>query len=161
MSGVLPKPKIPLIRYLVLSLLLSVLFSCGKDDVFTSDVFIRKQWRLNLTTANVVPAISGRNDHAVGMVYLMSNNELHYQIYFDKPLENGDQPQGAKIFSGAAGQSGTQIADLNVPAFDANREAKGKLLVDDALFQRLQSEKIYFQIYSVQQQVGLVRDQLN
>lgn len=161
MKRILLQLKVPLVYGLFFASLVFLLSSCGKDDVFTSDVFIRKQWKLNLSPANVVPSLTNRTDHAVAMVYLMSNKELHYDIYFDKALENGDNPSTVKLFLGAAGQTGALFLDLNAPAFNTQRETKGKITLDDTNFQKIQTEKIYFQISSTQQQVGLVRDQLN
>ncbi len=160
MKQILLQLKVPLRYYLFLASLLLFLSSC-KKEVFTSDVFIRKQWKLDLSTSKVVPSLSSRNDHAVAMVFLMSNKELHYDIYFDKQLENSDSPGSVKLYLGAAGQNGTLFLDLNAPAFNTQREAKGIVALDDVNFQKIQTEKIYFQISSTQQQVGLVRDQLN
>ncbi|MES2418992.1 MAG: CHRD domain-containing protein [Bacteroidota bacterium] len=161
MKKILLQLKVPLWLGLFF-LMASFLFpSCKKDNVFTSDVFIKKQWKLDLSVSKVVPALSGRADHAVAMVYLMSNKELHYDVYFDKPLENGDNPGAIKLYLGASGQSGTLFIELNAPAFNTQRESKGKLLLDEANFLKIQTEEIYCQISSQQQQAGLVRDQLN
>ncbi len=161
MKTILLQLKVPLGACLFFALTLLVLPACNKDDVYTSDIFIKKQWKLNLSVANVTPSIANRDDHAVAMVYLMSNKELHYDIYFDKPLENGDSPSAVKLYLGASGQAGALFLDLNAPAFNAQRETKGKLLLDEANFLKIQTEKIYCQVSSTQQQTGLVRDQLN
>ncbi len=161
MKTILLQLKVPLGACLFFALALMVFPACNKDDVYTSDIFIKKQWKLNLSVANVIPSIANRDDHALAMVYLMSNKELHYNIYFDKPLENGDSPSAVKLYLGASGQTGALFLDLNAPAFNAQRETKGKLLLDEANFMKIQSEKIYCQVSSTQQQAGLVRDQLN
>ncbi|WP_343521635.1 CHRD domain-containing protein [Pedobacter sp.] len=141
---------------------LAMLFFSGcKKDTYTSDVFVKKQWKVDLSASKVLPAISGRTDHAVAMVYLMDNMEVHYDIYFDKALENNDTPGNAKIYLGPETTSGAVFIDLKTPAFNAERETKGSVTVDAATATKLQSEKIYLQISSVQQPNGLVRGQLN
>jgi hypothetical protein len=141
--------------------LIPLFFLSCKKDVYTSDVFIKKQWKVDLSPANMVPALTSRTDHAVAMFFLMSNKELHYDIYFDKVLNNGDTPGVGHLYLGAIGQAGTVFIDLKTTAFDAMRETKGKIAIDDATSTKLQTEKIYLQISSTQQQLGLVRGQLN
>ncbi|WP_229685096.1 CHRD domain-containing protein [Pedobacter zeae] len=152
---------ITLKRYCLMPALAMLFFSGCKKDTYTSDVFVKKQWKVDLSASKVLPAISGRTDHAVAMVYLMDNMEVHYDIYFDKALENNDTPGNAKIYLGAETTSGAVFIDLKTPAFNAERETKGSVPVDAATATKLQSEKIYLQISSVQQPNGLVRGQLN
>lgn len=148
-------------RHCLMPALALLFFSACKKDTYTSEVFIKKQWKVDLSASKVLPAISGRTDHAVAMVYLMDNMEVHYDIYFDKALENSDTPGSAKIYLGTETTSGTVFIDLKTPAFNANRETSGSVGVDAATATKLQSEKIYLQISSAQQPNGLVRGQLN
>ncbi|SFG91979.1 CHRD domain-containing protein [Pedobacter insulae] len=161
MKKILLQLKVPLGACLFLAMSLLFLPSCKKDDVYRSDIFIKKQWKLNLSSTNVIPALANKDDHAVAMVYLMSNKELHYDIYFDRPLENGDSPTTVKLYFGESGQTGELFLDLNAPSFNAQRETKGKVLLDEPNFLKIQTAKIYCQVSSTQQQSGLVRDQLN
>ena len=148
-------------RHCLMPALALLFFSACKKDTYTSEIFIKKQWKVDLSASKVLPAISGRTDHAVAMVYLMDNMEVHYDIYFDKALENNDTPGSAKIYLGTETTSGTVFIDLKTPAFNTNREASGSVGVDAAMATKLQSEKIYLQISSTQQPNGLVRGQLN
>lgn len=148
-------------RHCLMPALALLFFSACKKDTYTSEVFIKKQWKVDLSASKVLPAISGRTDHAVAMVYLMDNMEVHYDIYFDKALENSDTPGSAKIYLGTETTSGAVFIDLKTPAFNANRETSGSVGVDAATATKLQSEKIYLQISSAQQPNGLVRGQLN
>ena len=148
-------------RHCLMPALALLFFSACKKDTYTSEVFIKKQWKVDLSASKVLPAISGRTDHAVAMVYLMDNMEVHYDIYFDKALENSDTPGSAKIYLGTETTLGTVFIDLKTPAFNANRETSGLVGVDAATATKLQSEKIYLQISSAQQPNGLVRGQLN
>lgn len=134
--------------------------SCKKKNI-ESDIFIKKQWKVELSATQVLPAINGRTDHAVAMVYLMDNQELHYDIYFDKTIENNDTPTGGKLFLGDSGVQGTVFIDLKTPAFDSHGETKGAVTLDAAAASKLQTEKVYLQLSSTQQPSGIVRGQLN
>jgi len=148
-------------RHCLMPALALLFFSACKKDTYTSEIFIKKQWKVELSASKVLPAISGRTDHAVAMVYLMDNMEVHYDIYFDKAPENNDTPGSAKIYLGTETTSGAVFIDLKTPPFNANRETSGSVGVDAATATKLQSEKIYLQISSAQQPNGLVRGQLN
>lgn len=145
--------------------LFALLCSC-KKELYTSDVFIAKQWKVELSAAYTVPAVAGRTDHAVALIFLMSNNELHYDIYFDKPFDNGDSPTNAKLFVGAAAENGTLLVDLKNGSFDGNREVKGFVPADAALVEKLRAVgaavlPIYLQVNSTQQPDGMVRGQID
>lgn len=140
--------------------LLIFITSCKKKFI-ESDIFVKKQWKVELSASKVLPAISGRTDHAVAMVYLMDNRELHFDIYFDKAVENNDTPGEAKLFLGPDGATGSLFIDLKSPAFNTQRETKGSVTIDAATASKLQTEKVYLQISSAQQPAGLVRGQLN
>lgn len=135
-------------------------FMSCKKDVFKSDIFIKKEWKADLTTSNVIPAVSGRTDHAVAVIYLMDNNQLSYNIYFDKPFENGDNATSAKLYTGSATENGTVLLDLKNSVFNAQREVSGILTLDEVVMQKLQSESVYVQVGSTQKVNGLVRGQL-
>ncbi|WP_316831757.1 CHRD domain-containing protein [Pedobacter aquatilis] len=135
-------------------------FSCKKEEP-TSDIYTLRQWKsVELTPASIVPAISGRTDHAVAVFYLMTDNKLHYYIYFDKPLNNSDTPGQAVIYTGVAGTAGTVLINLNNSAFDANREVKGAVDLSASIISELNTKTVYLQISSAQQASGLVRGQL-
>lgn len=154
--------KVVLKKYCIgFAMFLFFLSSCKKDTNAVSEVFIKKQWKVDLSASSVVPAITGRTDHAVAMLFLMDNKELHYDIYFDKALENNDVPGNGKLFLGVAGANGSLFIDLVTPAFDSKRETKGKIMVSDEIYTKIQTEKIYLQVSSTQQQNGLVRGQVN
>jgi hypothetical protein len=136
-------------------------FSACKKEVYTSDIYIRKQWKADLSTTNIIPAISGRTDHAVATVYLMDNNELHYYIYFDKPLSSGDSPTTAVINIGAAGANGTPLIKLDVSSFNDKRENDGAVTLSaDAASSLVSQTALYLQVSSAQQPSGLVRGQM-
>ncbi len=143
---------------LVVVIMLS-LISC-KKDVFKSDIFIKKEWKIDLTTTNVIPAISGGTDHAVAILYLMDNKQLSYNVYFDKPFENGDNAISAKLYTGSPTENGTLLLDLKNGSFNAQREINGILNLDDVIIQKLQNESVYMQVTSSQKTDGLVRGQL-
>lgn len=135
-------------------------FSC-KKKVFQSDVFIKKQWKVDLSTANEIPAISGRTDHAVAMLYLMDNDELSYDIYFDKVLENSDKPTAAKLYlTTAVTSKGTVLIDLQNGPFNEQREVKGSVKVSADQMSSLLSGLVFLDIASQQQTNGLVRGQI-
>lgn len=140
--------------------LLIFITSCKKKFI-ESDIFIKKQWKVELLASKVLPSITGRSDHAVAMIYLMDNQELHYDIYFDKAIENNDTPGPGKLYLGADGVVGNLFIDLKTPAFNAQGETKGKVSVDAATVNKLLTEKMYLQISSTQQPAGIVRGQLN
>lgn len=136
------------------------LFSC-KKDTYTSEVFIRKQWKVELNTTNNIPAVAGRTDAAVCMLFLMDNNQLFYDIYFINPLNNGDAPTSAKLFLGNAVENGSLLIDLQNPAFNTEREVKGNVTLNAATIASLLSGPVYLQVNSNQQTAGLVRGQID
>lgn len=87
----------------------------------------------------------------------MTDNKLYYYLYFDTPLNNGDVPQKATIYSGANGTNGTVLIDLGNTAFDTNREVKGSIELSQQAISDLNSKATYLQISSSQQPGGLVR----
>jgi hypothetical protein len=140
---------------------LALLFftSCKKKEV-ESDIYTIRQWKSDLSVNNVVPAITGRTDHAVAVCYLMTDNKLYYYLYFDAPLNNGDTPTKAVIYSGAAGASGSVLIDLNNGAYNSSREVKGAVELSAQTIADLNSKTLYLQIASSQQAAGLVRGTL-
>lgn len=148
-------------RHCLMLALALLFFSACKKEVYTSDIYIRKQWKADLSTTNIIPAISGRTDHAVATVYLMDNNELHYYIYFDKPLSSGDSPTTAVINIGAAGANGTPLIKLDVSSFNDKRENDGAVTLSaDAASSLVSQTALYLQVSSAQQPSGLVRGQM-
>lgn len=160
MKQILLQLKVPL-RVCLIFVTALFLFPACKKDTYTSDVFVKKQWKVDLSASSVIPTVVGRTDHAVAMLFLMDNKELHYDIYFDKALENNDAPTNGKLYLGTLGTNGNLFIDLAIPAFNNQREVKGKITVSDEIYTKIQSEKIYLQISSTQQPNGLVRGQLN
>lgn len=146
---------------LFFAIVLFLFSSCKKDNDYISEVFIKKEWKVDLSTTKVVPQVSGRTDHAVAVLYLMDNNELHYYIYFDQALQAGDSPTTAKLSLGSATQNGTVLIDLQNPAFNTARESKGKITLNEATITSLLSQSLYLQVASTQQSAGLVRGQVN
>ncbi|RDC58192.1 CHRD domain-containing protein [Pedobacter chinensis] len=143
-----------------LLVLLVFLVSC-KKELKTSDVYIKKQWRADLSVSAIVPQITGRTDHAVASIYLMDNNELHYYIYFDKPLNNGDTPGKGSINIGAAGTNGTLLINLETSAFNEKLENNGKISLNTETANALLNQSnLYLNVTSSQQPAGLVRGQL-
>ena len=141
--------------------IIALVSSCKKKNI-ESDIFIKKQWKADLSTGNVIPAISGRTDHAVATIYLMDNNELHYYIYFDKALNNGDSPTTAAINIGAAGVNGNSPIKLDASSFNDKRESDGKITLSaDAAASLIAQTALYLQVSSSQQPNGLVRGQIN
>jgi len=143
------------------SICLATLVSSCKKKTIESDIYIKKQWKADLGTANVVPAITGRTDHAVATIYLMDNNELHYYIYFDKPLNTGDSPTISVINIGATGINGTSFIKLDASSFNEKRENDGKVTLSaDVVASLLSQTSLYLQVSSSQQPNGLVRGQM-
>ncbi|TKC09384.1 CHRD domain-containing protein [Pedobacter frigoris] len=147
------------IKNILVVVIMLTLISC-KKDVFKSDIFIKKEWKIDLNTSNIIPAISSRTDHAVAILYLMDNKQLSYNIYFDKPFENGDNATSAKLYTGSSTENGAVLLDLKNGSFNAQREISGILNLDDVTIQKLQSESVYMQVSSSQKTDGLVRGQL-
>jgi hypothetical protein len=148
-------------RYFLMPALALLFFTSCKKDVYTSEIYVRKQWKADLSTTNIIPAISGRTDHAVATVYLMDNNELHYYIYFDKPLNSGDSPTTAVINIGTAGVNGAPLIKLDASSFNEKRENDGKVTLSaDAATSLVSQTAIYLQVSSSQQPNGLVRGQM-
>ncbi|MGN7989268.1 CHRD domain-containing protein [Pedobacter sp. 22226] len=148
-------------RHCLMPALALLFFSSCKKEVYTSDIYIRKQWKADLSASNIIPAITGRTDHAVATVYLMDNNELHYYIYFDKPLNNGDSPAGAVINLGAAGANGTALIKLDASSFNDKRENDGAVTLSaEAAASLVSQTTLYLQVSSSQQPNGLVRGQM-
>ncbi|MDN5287161.1 MAG: hypothetical protein JWR38_3435 [Mucilaginibacter sp.] len=140
--------------------LLILALSCKKKSI-ESDIFIKKQWKVDLSASNITPVLSGRSDHAVAVLYLMDNNELDYYVYFDQVLQNGDIPTSIKVNLGPSGTNGSLLIDLQNPVFDANRESKGKLNLNTSTIDSLLSQPTYLLVLSSQQGNGLVRGQIN
>lgn len=141
-------------------IVLGFVLSC-KKDIATSDVYIKKQWKADLSVSNVIPAISGRTDHAVATIYLMDNNELHYYVYFDTPLNNNDVPGKAAIYIGAAGANGNLFINLDDSAFNGKRELDGKVILSrESINTLLAQTDLYLNVTSNQQSAGLVRGQI-
>lgn len=134
--------------------------SCKKKNV-ESDVFVKKQWKVSLSTANVVPAVTGRTDHAVAVLFLMDNGTLYYDVYFDSPVQNNDTPTHVVIYNGAAGTNGSVLLDLHSASFNAQGESKGSLIPDNTTAQALLTQSAYLAIASPQYPNGLVRGQVN
>lgn len=148
-------------RHCLMPALVLLFFTSCKKDVYTSEIYIKKQWKADLSTTNIIPAISGRTDHAVATVYLMDNNELHYYIYFDKPLSSGDSPTTAVINIGAAGANGTPLIKLDASSFNDKRENDGKVIISaEAAASLVAQAALYLQVSSAQQPSGLVRGQM-
>jgi hypothetical protein len=147
------------LNYISYVIVLFSFISC-KKDIKTSEVYIRKQWRVDLSPSNMVPALSTRTDHAVAFIYLMDNNELSYYVYFDKALSSGDSPTGSAIFIGAAGSVGNLFVNLD-GSFNEKRESDNKInLSAEMANSMVASPNLYLQVASVQLPSGLVRGQL-
>lgn len=144
-------------KLLFLSFLMLASFSSCKKEMKTSDIYTIRQWKVNLTPNEVVPAVSGRTDHAVAVFYLMTDNKLYYYLYFDQALNNNDAPTKAILYTGASGSNGTVLLDLNNPAFGSTREVKGSIELSSTLINDLNTKTNYLQIASTQQPNGLVR----
>ncbi|MEE1946972.1 CHRD domain-containing protein [Pedobacter sp. KR3-3] len=145
------------LKLLFWCLLMSVGFISCKKEIKTSDVYTLRQWKVDLSASNMVPAISGRTDHAVAVFYLMTDNNLYYYIYFDQPLNNNDTPGKAIVYTGASGSNGTVLIDLSNGAFNSDREVKGSVPLSSTLINDLNTKATYLQIASTQQANGLVR----
>lgn len=148
--------------YFLLIALVLVSISCTKKT-YTSDVFIRKQWQVSMSAAFTVPANPGRTDHAVATLYVTSDNQLYYDVYFDANLNTGDTPTSVKLYNGAAAENGTLLLDLHNGTF-TNREVKGNLPLDDATATKLLAagnNVIYMQVNSAMVTTGLVRGQID
>lgn len=148
------------LNYILCVIILLSIVSC-KKELKTSEVYIRKQWRVDLSPSNVIPAPENRIDHGVASIYLMENNELHYFIYFDKALSTGDNPAGSAIFIGAAGSVGNILVRLEGSSYNEKRESSGKInLSAETANSMVSSLHLYLQTASAQQPNGLVRGQL-
>jgi hypothetical protein len=136
--------------------------SCTKKP-YTSDIYIVKQWKIVLSAIYTIPANVGRTDHAVAMVFLMSNNQLSYDYYFDANLNNNDTPTDIQLYTGSATENGTLLLDLHNAAFNSSREIKGDLPLDNATVAQLLSytNTVYTQVTSAQVPTGLVRGQMD
>jgi len=161
MKKILLQLKVPLGACLFFAVASMFLAACNKDDDYISEVFIKKEWKVDLSTSKVIPQIANRTDHAVAVLYLMDNNELHYYIYFDQALAAGDSPTAAKLSLGNSTQNGAVLIDLQNPSFNAARECKGKIALNEATVTSLLSQSLYLQVASSQQNAGLVRGQVN
>jgi hypothetical protein len=161
MKQILLQLKVPLRLFFFVASLSFLFTSCKKDTDYVSEVFIKKEWKVDLATTKVVPQVAGRADHAVAVFYLMDNNELHYYIYFDQTLQAGDNPTTAKLSLGNSSETGAVLIDLQNPAFSTARESKGKITLNEATIASLLSKSIYLQVASTQQTGGLVRGQVN
>ncbi|MBB6238335.1 hypothetical protein HDC90_002968 [Pedobacter sp. AK013] len=148
-------------RHCLMPALALLFFTSCKKETYTSDIYIKKQWKVDLSATKIIPAIANRTDHAVAVLYLMDNNELHYDVYFDQPLQNGDTPSSVKINLGASTANGSLLIDLKNPAFNGNRESKGSLTVDAQTAVALSTQSAYLVVASQQQNAGLVRGQVN
>ncbi len=145
---------------LLASFIFSGLFSC-KKDVYTSDVYIEKQWKVTLSASYTIPSNTDRSDHAVAVIYLMDNNLLNYHIYFDTELNNGDVPANAALYLGSAVENGTVLVNLSDGSFNSNRELAGNIQLDTATANKLLTETVYLQVNSAQVTTGLVRGQID
>ncbi|WP_199140102.1 CHRD domain-containing protein [Pedobacter sp. ASV12] len=145
------------LKLLFWCLLMSAGFISCKKEMKTSDVYTLKQWKVNLTPSDVVPAVAGRTDHAVAVFYLMTDNKLYYYLYFDQALNNNDTPTKAIVYTGASGSNGTVLIELNNGAFSSTREVKGSVAVSASTINDLNTKTNYLQIASSQQPNGLVR----
>lgn len=142
--------------------LILVSISCTKKT-YTSDVFIRKQWQVSMSAAFTVPANTSRTDHAVANLYITSDNQLYYDVYFDANLNASDTPTSVKLYTGAAAENGTVLLDLHNGTF-TNREVKGNIALDDATQTKLLAagtNTIYLQVNSTMASTGLVRGQID
>jgi hypothetical protein len=148
--------------YMLGGICLSILiFSCKKNFT-TSDTFIIKQWNVALSASYTIPANAGRTDHAVSLLYLMDNNQLYYDIYFDVAPNNGDTPTAVKLYTGAAAENGTLLLDLKNAAFSGNK-VKGSIQLNQATANGLlvSGLSFYMVIGSTQITNGLVRGQVD
>ncbi|QNK61620.1 CHRD domain-containing protein [Pedobacter sp. PAMC26386] len=147
------------IKY-ILTGIIALLFASCKKETYTSQVYIKKQWKVDMNVQAVIPANTGRTDHAVALIYLMDNNQLSYDIYFDVAVNTGDTPTAAKLFIGSAKENGLPLIDFNQGSF-AGGELKGNVQLDDAVTARLLANTIYLQVNSAELPSGLVRGQLS
>ena len=149
--------------YMLGGLCLSILTLSCKKSFTQSDIYIVKQWKIVLSASYTIPANTGRTDHAVAMMFLMSNHQLYYDYYFDTNLNNNDTPADIRLYTGSAAENGVLLLDLHNAPFDSNREIKGNLALDNATEAQLLSytTMVYTQVTSAQVPAGLVRGQVD
>ena len=150
--------KSALIKYSLVICASFALWSCKKETVNESKVFVIKFWDINLTPANVIPANTGRSDHAYALLYLMDDNKLYYDIYVDS-VQGKDVPTGAQISLGSPVVNGTQFVQLS-QAFTDNK-AKGFVSVTQPQIDSLLLSSSYLTISSSVVPTGLLRGQLD
>lgn len=148
--------------YMLGGIFLSILTLSCKKSFTTSDVFISKQWNVTLSAAYTIPANAGRTEHAVSLLYLMDNNQLNYDIYFDVAPNNSDIPTSVKLYTGAAAENGTLLLDLKNAAFSGNK-VKGSIQLDQAMANVLLNSGLSFYMVIGSNQIanGLVRGQVD
>lgn len=131
--------------------------ACKKDP--TSEEFIVRFWNLDLKASNMVPAVTGKGDHAVCLLYLSDNKDLYYDLYFDS-LGPAELPGQIAIFAGSPTVNGTQI--LAFPNVNyTGVKSKGKLRLTQSQADSLSTLSTYLTVVSKSSPAGLVRGQLD
>lgn len=147
------------VRGLVAFLVLIIFSSCKKTN--DPGTFVSGFWTVDLTTTNKIPGDSVRKDHGSGLLTLMSDSSLAYDIYVT-PLGSGDALTTAQLFLGSPAENGRPLVTLSGIRFDELNSAKGTIPVKRPVLDSLQatSSPLYLVISSTQQQTGLLRGQL-
>ncbi|PWJ33662.1 CHRD domain-containing protein [Sediminitomix flava] len=117
---------------------------------------------LDLSPANQVPPIEGRDETGTAIVRLTEDNELYFDMSVND-LAESDSLTMAHIHAGAAGATGDVIFDFlsGDNAFDENNSLTGVEELSDEVATQLKEDDTYINIHSVEQADGLLRDQID
>ncbi len=149
------------VKGLMAFLALVICSSCKKTNDNDPGAFVSGYWTVDLTTTNKIPGDSVRKDHGYGLLTLMSDSSLAYDIYV-APLGSGDALTTAQLFLGSPAENGRPLVTLTGIRFTESNNAKGTIPVKRPVLDSLQltSSPLYLVISSNQQQTGLLRGQL-
>lgn len=137
-----------------------LIFASCKKEKQNSDEFQVREWKVDMNAAYTIPTNTGKTAHAWSLLYLMDNNKLYYDIYFNVPSV-GDNLSAIKLYKGNAAENGTEFLSIDNPGF-ADNKAKGSLQLTQAQADSLKANGNYYMVVnSTQSPNGLVRGQVD
>lgn len=136
------------------------MFSCTKNKQ-ESNEFLVREWRVDMNTGYTIPSNSSKTAHAWSLLYLMDNNKLYYDIYFNVPSSPAETPSAVEIYKGTAVDNGVLFKTITTAAFNNDKTGGMLQLTKDESDSLKANGNYYMLIKTTQSPQGLVRGQVN
>lgn len=143
------------VRYAFFVFAIIALMNGCKEDYATSDVYTLYTGTIYLNGDNVLTNNPDGVSQATAQIWVMSNNELYYDVYFTA-IETGETPTTLHLFAGSLDEPAALIADLDNPAFSDTYSVQGSIVINDAQIEQLTSTDYYLLCRSTGYTNGIV-----